>query len=113
MSLFSSDTEYIVSSEAVEELMFFSQLLRSIKIPMKLQVMVRIGNIGTIYMASNITTSCTKHTSIRYKYINENVKDRVVNNDILTKNLSAELHEKHFKKMVGRSFEDFLRLKNI
>ena len=26
--------------------------------------------------------------------------------DILTKNLSAELHEKHSKKMVGKSFKD-------
>ena len=48
---------------------------------------------------------------IRYKYVNEYVEDGVVkivfvksvdnDNDILTKNLSAELHKKHSKKMVG------------
>ena len=62
-------------------------------------------------MANNITTTChTKHVDIRYKYVNEYVGVRVVkmifvksadnDSDILTKNLSAELHEKHSKKIV-------------
>ena len=48
---------------------------------------------------------------IRYKYVNKYVEDRVVkiiyvksadnSSDILTKNLSAELHEKPLRKMVG------------
>ena len=56
-------------------------------------------------MANNITTMCcTKHVDIRYKYVNEYVEDRVVkivfvksaesDSNILTKNLSVELHEK-------------------
>ena len=67
--------------------------------------------MGAIFMASNITTTChTKHVDIRYKYVNEYVEDRVVqivfvksadnDSNILTKNLSAEIHEKHYKKMV-------------
>ena len=62
-------------------------------------------------MVSNIiTTYHTKHVDIRYKYVNEYVEDRVVKivfiksadheSDILTKNLSAEHHKKHSKKMV-------------
>ena len=63
-------------------------------------------------MASNITTTChTKHVDFRYKYGNEYVENRVVkiifvkssdnDNNILTKNLSTELHEKHSKKILG------------
>ena len=74
--------------------------------------MVRVdNNIGAIFVESNITTmSHTKHIDIRYMYVNEYVKDRIMkiifvkftddDSNILTKNLSAELHKKHLKKMV-------------
>ena len=73
--------------------------------------MVRVDNIGAIFVASNITTtSHTKHVDIWYKYVNEYVEDGIVkiifvksadnDSDILTKNLSTELHEKHVKKTV-------------
>ena len=63
-------------------------------------------------MASNLTnTYCTKHVDVRYKYVNEYVKERVVevvfvksacnDSNILTKTISRELHEKHSRKMVG------------
>ena len=68
--------------------------------------MVRVDNIGAIFLASNNTTkSCAKHVDIRYKYMNEYVEDGVVKiifvkfaeNDskFLTKKLSAEMHENH------------------
>ena len=63
-------------------------------------------------MSSNITTtSCTNHVYIRYNYMNEHVEDGAFktifvkltenDSDILTKNLSADLHEK-FSKKIGR-----------
>ena len=87
------------------------QLLESMQIVVKYPVTVRVDYVGAIFMASNITTTnCTKHVEIWYKYVNEYVEDRVVkiifvksvdnNSNILTKNLSADLHEKHAKKMV-------------
>ena len=82
------------------------------KISVKYSVMVKVDNLGAIFMASNITTtSHTMQVDISYKYINEYVEQRVVkiifvmsadnDSDILPKNLSAEPHEKHSKKMVG------------
>ena len=51
--------------------MFVVQLLGNMKIA-KYPVMVRVNDVGAIFMASNITTTCcTKHVDIRYKYINE------------------------------------------
>ena len=84
--------------------MLVIQLLGSMKILVKY--------VGATFMASNITTTCcTKHVDIQYKYVNEYIGDGVVmiifvrsavnDSHILTKNLSAELHEKHSKKMVG------------
>ena len=112
-SLFSSEAEYIALSEAVKEVMFLVQLLGSMEIVVKCPVTVIVGNVGAIFMASNITTTChTKHVDIRYKYVNEYVEDGVVqivfvksadnDSDILSKNLSAEPHEKHSKKMIEK-----------
>ena len=103
--------EYIALSEAVKVVMFVVQLLGSMKIAAKYPVMVRVDNVGAIFMASNITTTChTKHVDRRYKYVNKYVEDGVVklvfvksidnDSDILTKNVSAELHEKPSKKKV-------------
>ena len=112
--------EYVALSEAVKEVMFMIQLLRSLKISVKYQVMVRLDNVGAIFMASNITnTYYTKHVDIRYKYVSEFVEDGVVkivfvksadiDSDILTKNLSAELHEKHSRKMVDEKHNNVAR----
>ena len=77
--LSSSEAEYIALFEAVNEVMFVPQLQRSMKISIKLPVMVKIDNVGTIFMASNITTtSCTKQMDIRYKCVNKYVKDGIV-----------------------------------
>ena len=79
MSFSSSEKEYIALCEAVKEVMFVLQLLRSMKISIKLPDMVRVYNVHAIFMASNITImSCTKHMDIRYKYVNEYVEHRVV-----------------------------------
>ena len=112
MSLSSSEVEYIALSEAAKEVMFVIQLLGSMKILVQYPVRVRIDNVGTILMASNITTtSHTKHVHVRYKYVNKYVEDGIFeisfvtsadnDSDILTKNLSAELYEKHSKKILG------------
>ena len=54
--------EYIALSEAVKEVMLMVQLLGSVKYP----VIVRVDNIGAIFMANNITTTCcTNHVDIR------------------------------------------------
>ena len=89
--------------------MFVAQLLESMQISV-CPFMVRVDNVGTIFMASNITTmSHTKYVDIWYKYVNEYVEDGIVkiifiksanDSDILTKNLSAELHKKHDRMMV-------------
>ena len=76
VSLSSSEAKYITLSEAVKEVMFVAQLLESIQMVVKCPVMVRVDNVGAIFMASNITTtSHTKHVDIWYKYVNEYVKD--------------------------------------
>ena len=64
-----------------------------------------------------------KHINIRYKYAYENVEDGVVkiifvksvenDSNIFTKNLSAEFHEEHSKKLVGEKRENAFSFGNI
>ena len=76
------------------------------KIVAKYPVAERVDIIGAIFLASNIiTTCCTQHVDINYRYIKENVEDKVVeivfvtsaddDSDILNKNISTNLHEKN------------------
>ena len=75
-------------------------------------VTVRVDNADAIFMVSNITSmSCTKLMDIWYKYVDKYFEDEVIKivfvksaeNDSrkLIKNLIADLHKKHSKKMVG------------
>ena len=112
VSLSRSEAEYIAFSEAVKEVVFVIQLLGSMKILVKYPVTIRVDNKGVIFMANNIATiHYTKHMDIRYKYINDYVYDGVLkkffvksadnDSNILTKNLSLEVHERHSNKIVG------------
>ena len=61
-------------SEAVKEVMFVVKLLKNTKISVKLEVMVRVDNVGAIFMVGNVTTtSHTKHVYIWYKYVKKYV----------------------------------------
>ena len=65
----SSEAEWVVFSKAVKEEMFVIQLLGSMKISVKLPVMVSVHNVGDIFMASNITTTSQTSTGMSSKSI--------------------------------------------
>ena len=79
-------------------------------------------NVDAILIAINIIT-VSFNVYIRYKYVNENLEDGEVKitfikstddcSNIITKNLSVELHEKHLKKIVGEKLKDITSFKNI
>jgi hypothetical protein len=111
VALSSSEAEYVALSEAAKEVKFIYQVLRSMGVKVKLPIVVRVDNIGAIFMAENVAVSQrTKHIDVRYRFVQEFVMDgflkiifvRTGDNDadIFTKNLSGDLHEKHRGKMV-------------
>ena len=108
MILHSSDIECVALSEPVKETMFMIPWWRSINISIKLKVTVRVDHVGAILMTSNVvTTSHIKHMDIRYKYVNEYIKNGVVNiifvksaeND---SNISGQFNEKLLRKMIRK-----------
>ena len=105
MALSSLEAEYVALSEAAKEIKFVYQLLQSIGIEIELPIIVRVDNVGAIFMSENTSTSGrTKHVDMRYHYVNEMVLDGFLKikfvkteenvEDIFTKNMSSEAYKK-------------------
>ena len=111
--LSSSEAEWVSLSEAVKEIMFVLHLLEFMEIKVQYPVTVRVDNVGTIFMSTNLTTmGRTKHVDVRTKYVRDYVEDGVLKlifvksedneSDIMTKNCPSDLHKKHSSKIVKR-----------
>ena len=85
------------------------------KIKVKLPVIVRVDNVGAIFMGSNVTTSSQKsHIDCRTKYVRECQEDGVVKiifvksesniSDIMTKNVQGDLYDKHSSELTMSKF---------
>ena len=65
VTLSSSKAEYVALLETAKEICFLYQLLRENKIVEQLPIVVKVDNIGAIFMAENISVSPkTKHVDI-------------------------------------------------
>ena len=52
-------------SEAAKEIKFVYQILKSIGVEVELPIVVKVDNVGAIFMTENVTTSQrTKHVDI-------------------------------------------------
>jgi len=111
VTLSSSEAEYVALSEAAKEIKFVYQVLMSMGIEVKTPIIVRVDNVGAIFIAENVSVSQrTKHIDVRYRFVQEFVIDgflkiifvRTADNDadIFTKNVGGDLHDKHRAKMV-------------
>jgi hypothetical protein len=59
MTLSSSKAEYVAISEAVKEIKFIYYPLREIGIEVNLPITVKTDNIGTMFMAQNVSSDVT------------------------------------------------------
>ena len=106
VSLSSSEAEWYALSEAAKEIKFLVQLMLTMEIPVELPVIVRVDNVGAIFMSANQTaTGRTKHIDIRTNFVREYVEDGLIKiifvksednkSDGFTKNTSIETYERH------------------
>jgi hypothetical protein len=113
VALSSSESEFYAMAESVKEIKFVVQVLESMGIEMELPVVVRVDNVGAIFMAENETSSSarTRHIDIRWKFVKEFVEDGFVKivfvptaenvSDGFTKNTSSEIYDSHLGYYVG------------
>jgi len=116
VTLSSSEAEYVALPEAAKEVKFVYQVLQSMGMKIKIPIIVRVDNVGAIFMAENVAVSQrTKHIDVKYRFVQEFVMDgflkiifvRTVDNqaDIFTKNVSGDIHDKHCRYLIGKKGE--------
>jgi hypothetical protein len=122
VALSSTEAEYYAISETAKEIKFIFQILESIGIRIKLPIIVKVDNVGAIFMAENVTaTKLTRHVDARYHYVREFIEEGFIQiifvksddnkADGFTKNLKTELYEKHSesylieKNQIEKEFE--------
>ena len=111
VALSSCQAEYQALASAVQELLYFRQLLGEIGYGENIPTPLLCDNQGAMYLA--ITTKNdpnVKHIAIKYHFVRESVKDNIVNllyvntreqvADIMTKPLGRSQFEK-FRTMMG------------
>jgi hypothetical protein len=117
VTLSSSEAEYVAISELCAEIMFLKQVLEFLKIKVALPIIVRVDNVGAIYLANNaISGPRMKHVDIRYHFVRDFIEEGTVkivfvksednDSDIFTKNLGEELFKKHSDKYIKTTSHD-------
>jgi transposase InsO family protein len=109
VTLSSTEAEYVAIADICIELIFVKMLIESLGLRVKLPIQVQGDNIGAIFLAGNSTSGQrTRHIDIRYHFVRELVEEGIINisfvktlendADVYTKNLSADLFNKHTEK---------------
>jgi hypothetical protein len=75
VTLSSIEAEYVGMSEAVKEIRFVYYLLKSLGILVNLPIVVRLDNIGAIFMAENASSGVyTRHIDTRNHFIKSTLR---------------------------------------
>jgi hypothetical protein len=91
--------------------LFIKQLLETIGIEVELPIIVRVDNVGAIFLGNNFSVGQrTKHIDIRSHFVRNYIEDDILklvfirsednDADIFTKNTTEDLYIKHSNKMV-------------
>ena len=70
VALSSTEAEYYALREAAKEIKFLVQVMESLGMKEKISIIVRVNNVGTLFMAENNTAiSRTRHVDARYHIV--------------------------------------------
>jgi hypothetical protein len=112
VTLSSSKAEFVALSEAAKEVKVVFQDMRSMEVKVDLPIIVRVDNVGAIFIGTNVTVSqWSKHIDTQYHFVREYFQDSFIciifvrtkdnDTDIFTKNLLGDLHSRHASKIAG------------
>ena len=108
--LSTTEAEYMALSEVVKELKFIVQLLQTMNIGVELPITVHVDNVGAIWLSNNGNTGDrTKQIDIRTSFVKEYQEDGKIiikfvksednKADILTKNTTNIIFQRHQEKL--------------
>jgi hypothetical protein len=113
VTLSSTEAEFVALAEATKEVKFVAQVMESMSIEVNYPIIVRVDNVGAIFLTENATTSQrTKHIDVKYHYVRQYVEDGIVkiifvrtdenDADGFTKNVSGTIYERHRRKYMAK-----------
>ena len=117
VTLSSTEAEYFALSDLAKEIIFIKQLIEYMGIKLNYPIVVRVDNVGAIYIANNYTTSQrTKHIDVRAHFVREYIEDGIIkiifvksadnDADVFTKNTSEEVFQSHINKFLEVPYEE-------
>jgi hypothetical protein len=78
VTLLSTEAKYVAISKAVKELKFIYYLLSDLHIKVNFLIVVKMDNIGAIFMSENALTGfCTQHLDTCYHFVREFIVDQL------------------------------------
>jgi hypothetical protein len=106
VTLSSTEAEYYAVSEAVKEILFVVQVLMDMGIAVETPILVRVDNMGAVYMTANPSSSSrTRHVDTRWHFVRELAEQGLVEilfvktednlSDGQTKNVTGEVYGAH------------------
>ena len=111
VTISTTKSEYVALSHVSMEILFVRDILLFLGIEVELPIMVKVDNQGAIFLSNNRTLGQrTKHVDTRYHFVREYVEEGILKiiyvksedntADMMTKNLSKELFNKHAKSFM-------------
>ena len=115
VSLSSSEAEYQALSECVQESVFTQNLVKELTGVWETAIIYE-DNLGALFLVKNQQVSArTKHIDIRHHFMRELQDKKAINvrfkrsednsSDIMTKNATRDIHEKHNDKIVNGTLD--------
>jgi hypothetical protein len=103
VTLSSTKAEHFAVSEVAKENLSIKQLLETIVIQVELPIIIRVDNVGTIFLGNNFSVGQRKkHIDIRTHFVRKNIEDDILklifirsednDTDIFTKNTTEDLY---------------------
>ena len=116
MSLSSTEAEFTALSEAISEILFVQNVIIFLGGVIDLPIQVYVDNMGALYLAENNSSNLRiRHIEARNLFIHEFICDGVIkvvfvhsennNADILTKNVTIAIHDRHCQIYMHESDE--------
>ena len=79
VTLSSTEAEYVAVLEVCQEIMFIRSIIEFIGVKFKTLITVYCNNVGALFLAYNAKTGGrTKHIDVKYHYLREYVRDRII-----------------------------------
>jgi hypothetical protein len=82
VSLSSSEEEYFALSEAAKNIRFIVMVLEAVGITVQTSIIVKVDNVGAIFMAENVSATSRTKQNMQYPYHYHTYERRMIRSNL-------------------------------